>query len=92
MLNRGVVGDAHVHAGVEVLELGERGLGARDLADVLGAAVEVAAEVLDGDGAGIVDGDLFGAGEDQILGDLDSQLKIVRRVRPKFRARTRAGT
>jgi hypothetical protein len=38
------------------------------------AAVEVAADVLDGDGAGVVDGDLFGAGEDEILGDFDSQL------------------
>lgn len=37
-------------------------------------AVEVPADVLNGDGVGIIDGDLFGPSKDEILGNLDSQL------------------
>ena len=73
-----VGGHADVDVGVEVLELGERCLGPRDLADVIEAAVEVPAHILNGDGVGVVDGDLLGPSEDQILGNLDSQLDRMR--------------
>lgn len=72
MLDGGVGGDVDLHAGVEVLQLREGGLGAGGLADVLAAAVEVAAHVLHGDGVGVEDGDLLGPGQDEVLGDLDS--------------------
>lgn len=41
---------------------------------MLVSTVEVASDVLNGDSVGIIDGDLFGPGKDEILGNLDSQL------------------
>jgi hypothetical protein len=63
-----------VDVGVEVFELIERSFSPRYFANVLGAAVEVAAHVLDGDLVGVVDGDLLGSCEDQVLGDLYTEL------------------
>lgn len=73
-LDGGVSGNADIDVWVEILELREGGFCPRDLADVFMAAVEVPAHVLNGDGVGIKDGDLFGPSEDEILGNLDSQL------------------
>jgi hypothetical protein len=75
------VGDRHVDVGVQVLQLGEGSLSAGDLPDVFFPAVEVAAEVLHGDSGGVVDGDLLGTGEDEVLGDLDSELRMGRDIR-----------
>ena len=58
MLDWGLSGDVDVHVGVEVAQLREGGLSARNLSDVLGADVEVAAEVGCGDEAGVVERDL----------------------------------
>jgi len=63
VLDLGLGGDVNVDVGVEVAQLREGGLGARDLADVLRADVEVAAEVGSGDDAGVVERDLLRSGE-----------------------------
>ncbi len=39
---------------------------------MLAAAVEVAADVFDGNGVGVVDSDLLGTCEDEVLGDFHS--------------------
>jgi hypothetical protein len=72
MFDGGVGADADLYARVEVFELCEGCFGAGDLADVFVPAVEVASDVFDGDGVRVVDGDLFGSGQDEVLGDLDS--------------------
>ena len=63
-----------VDVGVEVSQLWEGGLCARNLSDVLSADVEVAAEVGCGDEGGVVERDLLGSCEDEVLGDFNSQL------------------
>lgn len=35
--------------------------------------VEISADVVDGNKVGVVEGNLFGTGEDQVLGNLDTQ-------------------
>ena len=66
--------DPHVHARVQVLQLVQRGLRPRRLAHVLRPAVEVSADVLHGHRVRVVDSDLLGAGEDEVLGDFDAEL------------------
>lgn len=45
---------------------------------MLMATVEVPSDILNGNGVGIIDGDLFGPGKDEILGNFDSKLDQMR--------------
>lgn len=72
MFDGGVTADTHLYAWVQVFQLCKRCLGTCGLAHVFIPAVEVAADVFDCDGVWVIDGDLFGSGQDEVLGDLDS--------------------
>jgi hypothetical protein len=63
-----------VDVGVEVSQLREGGLSARKLSNVILADVKIAAEIGWGDEAGVVEGDLLGSRENQVLCDFNSQL------------------
>lgn len=74
VFDRSLSGDVDVNVGVEVSQLREGGLSARNLSDVLLADVEVAAKIGCGDEGGVVEGDLLGSCEDEVLGNFNSQL------------------
>lgn len=63
-----------MNARVKVFQLIERGLRTGHFSHVFRAAVEISADLFDGDCAIVEDGDLFGSGEDEIFGDLYSEL------------------
>jgi hypothetical protein len=63
-----------INTGVKILELIERGFCQGEFPHVFGTAVEIATHLLWSDFAGVEDGDLLGAGQDEVLGDFDSEL------------------
>ena len=69
-----VVGGADGAGGVEFFELGEAGFCAGAFADLGFVAVKVSADVFERDDSLVKEGDLFGAGEDEVLGDFDGEL------------------
>jgi hypothetical protein len=77
-----VVGSADGAGGVEFFELGEAGFGAGAFADLGFVAVKVSADVFEGDDCLVEESDLFGTGEDEVLGDFDGKLNKFEYVTP----------
>ena len=65
--------------------MSETGFGAGAFADLRFVAVKVSADVFEGDDCLVEESDLFGAGEDEVLGDFYGKLnkyEFVTPVRP----------
>ena len=65
--------------------MGEAGFSAGTFADLRFVAVKVSADVFEGDDCLVEESDLFGTGEDEVLGDFDGKLnkfEFVTPVRP----------